>query len=202
VTPKPRPALPHHPLSHGVQPSATDAPLVTLPDGAIEAGVVIGMPRMSSAVGLAVEVGRAGHGWAGALVFNLWLRRQMRERRMSQRRLAMLSGVNHSTISRLIQNGRTPSLQTASKLAHALRMQWTDEQVASYFDLLDERPVTPMQRVEAALRGDEGLSDEDVRMLMSVYLKRRTIPGAGGPEAASSAASLSEPPPLRRTADP
>lgn len=52
--------------------------------------------------------------------FNTWLREQLRERGISQRRLAFRAGVNHSTISRLIRSQRVPSLQTAVRLHRAL----------------------------------------------------------------------------------
>ena len=35
--------------------------------------------------------------------FNSWLRSQLKEKKMSQRQLALQSGVDHSTISRLIK---------------------------------------------------------------------------------------------------
>lgn len=153
-------------------------------EAAIPSAVVLGASKMPNALAVAVEFGRAGNGWAGALVFNVWLRRQLRERRMTQRQLAAMSGVNHSTISRLLTNGRAPSLETATKLAHALRHRWSDEQVATYFDLLAERPLMPTQRVESALRGDDDLSEDDVRALMEQYLvaraKRRQQRTAGG----------------------
>ena len=139
------------------------------------------VPRLPNPVAVAVEFGRAGHGWAGALVFNVWLRREMRERRMSQRQLAHLAGVNHSTISRLLGDGRAPTLDTATKLAHALRLDWTDEKIAAYFDILAERTIPPTQRVEAALRGDPDISEDDVRALMNAYLVRRGRPHVGRP---------------------
>ena len=92
---------------------------------------------------------------------------------MSQRQLGALSGVDHSTISRLLRGDRTPSLETATKLVHALRMDWSDDQVATYFDLLPERTLFPIQRVESALLGDAELDDDDVKALMSHYLMRR-----------------------------
>jgi len=45
--------------------------------------------------------------------FNEWLRSQLKAKKMSQRQLAQQSGVDHSTISRLIRGDRTPSLGTA-----------------------------------------------------------------------------------------
>ena len=53
--------------------------------------------------------------------FNEWLRAQLKAKKMSQRQLAQQSGVDHSTISRLMRGGRTPSLGTATKLARGLR---------------------------------------------------------------------------------
>ena len=49
--------------------------------------------------------------------FNEWLRGQLKAKKMSQRQLAQQSGVDHSTISRLIRGDRMPSLGTATKLA-------------------------------------------------------------------------------------
>ena len=55
--------------------------------------------------------------------FNEWLRAQLKAKKMSQRQLAQQSGVDHSTISRLIRGDRMPSLGTATKLARGLRAQ-------------------------------------------------------------------------------
>jgi transcriptional regulator with XRE-family HTH domain len=151
---------------------------------AVSASVLaIATPRVPTTVSVAVEFGKAGHGWAGAVVFNLWLRRQLRERRMSQRQLAHLSGVDHSTISRLLRGGRIPSLDTATKLARALGVG-TDE-IGADLGFVRERPTTATQRVEAALRGDENLDNADVYALMEAYIARRrrksvTILGSSG----------------------
>ena len=48
--------------------------------------------------------------------FNEWLRTQLKAKKMSQRQLAQQSGVDHSTISRLVRGDRTPSLGTATNL--------------------------------------------------------------------------------------
>ena len=143
----------------------------------------------STAVQVAVDFGKSGSGWAGAVIFNIWLRRQLRERRMSQRQLAMLSGVDHSTISRLLRGDRAPTLETATKLAHALRQLSVPEEAPVYFDRLTEATIFPTQRVEAALRGDEELEDIDVRNLMHAYLalrarrrQARRVDGAPLPE--------------------
>jgi transcriptional regulator with XRE-family HTH domain len=134
--------------------------------------VALAAPRVPAAVTVAVDFGRAGNGWAGAIVFNLWLRRMLRQRRMSQRQLAYQSGVDHSTISRLVAGERTPSLATATKLTQALRID-PAETVASLGLVTDDRVLFPTQRVESALRGDEDLDDDDIRALMDEYLIRR-----------------------------
>jgi transcriptional regulator with XRE-family HTH domain len=51
--------------------------------------------------------------------FGGWLREALAARRVSQRVLAMRSGVNHSTISRILA-GRNPSLATALAILRVL----------------------------------------------------------------------------------
>ncbi len=140
------------------------------------AGLVAGLAVANQApasVAVAIEFGRAGGGWAGGIVFNLWLRRKLRERPMSQRQLAALSGVDHSTISRLLRDDRTPSLETATKLARALRNVQGESDTADYFDRAPEETLFPARRVEMALRSDGLLDDEEVRRLMNLYLAAR-----------------------------
>jgi transcriptional regulator with XRE-family HTH domain len=142
----------------------------------VAAGIVAGLAvtnRAPASVAVAIEFGRVGGGWAGAIVFNLWLSRQMRMRRMSQRQLAALSGVDHSTISRLLLHDRRPSLATATKLARALRQVEGESDTADYFERIPEETIFPSRRVEMALRADELLDDEEVRRLMSLYLDAR-----------------------------
>jgi transcriptional regulator with XRE-family HTH domain len=125
---------------------------------------------------MAIEFGRIGGGWAGGIVFNLWLRRQLRERKMSQRQLAARSGVDHSTISRLLGERHRPSLETATKLVAALRRIPDDLAAADYLEIPDEE-VFPATRVELALRADNDLDEEDVRWLMQLYLGARRSNG-------------------------
>ena len=49
-----------------------------------------------------------------------WLKVAMARRRMSQRMLALHSGLNHATISRLLTGSRDPSLSTVLALIRAL----------------------------------------------------------------------------------
>ena len=92
---------------------------------------------------------------------------------MSQRQLALQSGVDHSTISRLIKGDRMPSLGTATKLARGLREIHDDAEGPAYFASLNARTVLPTTRVEYALRGDDALTEGDVRELMQAYLTTR-----------------------------
>ena len=106
--------------------------------------------------------------------FNAWLRGQLKEKKMSQRQLALQSGVDHSTISRLIKGDRMPSLGTATKLARGLREILDEADGPAYFSSLNSRAVLPTTRVEYALRGDETLTESDVRELMQAYIALRT----------------------------
>src|SRR5918996_2769185 len=105
--------------------------------------------------------------------FNAWLRRQLKEKKMSQRQLALQSGVDHSTISRLIKGDRMPSLGTATKLARGLREIADEADGPAYFATLNSRAVLPTTRVEYALRGDDTLTEADVRELMQAYINLR-----------------------------
>ncbi len=105
--------------------------------------------------------------------FNSWLRGQLKEKKMSQRQLALQSGVDHSTISRLIKGDRMPSLGTATRLARGLREIDDEADGPTYFATLNNRQVLPTSRVEYALRGDEALTEPDVRELMQSYLSIR-----------------------------
>jgi transcriptional regulator with XRE-family HTH domain len=114
--------------------------------------------------------------------FNAWLRGQLKEKKMSQRQLALQSGVDHSTISRLIKGDRMPSLGTATKLARGLREISDESDGPAYFDTQQHRHLLPTTRVEYALRGDEILTETDVRELMQAYinLRSRRLRGARG----------------------
>jgi Helix-turn-helix. len=102
--------------------------------------------------------------------FNSWLRGQLKEKKMSQRQLALQSGVDHSTISRLIKGDRMPSLGTATRLARGLREIREETEGPAYFATLATRQMMPTTRVEYALRGDDVLSETDVRELMQTYI--------------------------------
>ena len=105
--------------------------------------------------------------------FNEWLRAQLKAKKMSQRQLAQQSGVDHSTISRLIRGDRMPSLGTATKLARGLRELRDETETPHYFGLLASSTSHPTARVEYALRSDDLLSEPQVRQVMEYYLALR-----------------------------
>ena len=121
--------------------------------------------------------------------FNEWLRAQLKAKKMSQRQLAQQSGVDHSTISRLVRGDRTPSLGTATKLARGLRELRDDSDSPQYFGLRRPSSTHPTARVEYALRADDLLSEPQVRQVMEYYLalrmRRLSIRQTGALRAAS-----------------
>jgi transcriptional regulator with XRE-family HTH domain len=105
--------------------------------------------------------------------FNEWLRAQLKAKKMSQRQLAQQSGVDHSTISRLIRGDRMPSLGTATKLARGLREIRDDSDAPAYLGMVSAAPQNPTARVEYSLRADDLLSEPQVRQIMEYYLAVR-----------------------------
>jgi transcriptional regulator with XRE-family HTH domain len=105
--------------------------------------------------------------------FNEWLRAQLKAKKMSQRQLAQQSGVDHSTISRLVRGDRMPSLGTATKLARGLRELGENDEGPQYLGLMGGGIQNPTARIEYALRADEALSESQVRQVMEYYLAVR-----------------------------
>ena len=105
--------------------------------------------------------------------FNEWLRAQLMAKKMSQRQLAQQSGVDHSTISRLVRGDRMPSLGTATKLARGLRELGENDEGPQYLGLMGGGVTNPTARIEYALRADEALSESQVRQVMEYYLAVR-----------------------------
>jgi transcriptional regulator with XRE-family HTH domain len=108
-----------------------------------------------------------------ARAFNEWLRAQLKAKKMSQRQLAQQAGVDHSTISRLVRGDRTPSLDTATRLARGLREIRDDAETPAYFGQLSNGTASPPARVEYALRSDDLLAEPHVRQVMEYYLAIR-----------------------------
>ena len=132
--------------------------------------------------------------------FNEWLRAQLKAKKMSQRQLAQQSGVDHSTISRLIRGDRMPSLGTATKLARGLREIRDDADTSTALGVVSVGPQNPTARVEYALRADEALSEPQVRQIMEYYLAvrvrrfARTYSSVGPPTITATAATARDRP--------
>jgi transcriptional regulator with XRE-family HTH domain len=106
--------------------------------------------------------------------FNEWLRSRLKARKMSQRQLAQASGVDHSTISRLVRGDRTPSLGTATKLARGLGEIREGANAPQYLGLVSGgSTMNPTARVEYSLRADDALGEAQVRQIMEYYLAVR-----------------------------
>jgi transcriptional regulator with XRE-family HTH domain len=130
----------------------------------------------------------------GGRPFSEWLRAQLRAKKMSQRQLAQQSGVDHSTISRLIRGDRTPSLETATRLARGLRELRDEEEPTQYLGMIQATRANPVARVEYALRGDETLDEADVRHIMETYLAARVRRLRGAVASVARTASAAQAP--------
>ena len=120
-----------------------------------------------------VEIDDPGMTRTNGRAFNEWLRAQLKAKKMSQRQLAQQSGVDHSTISRLVRGDRMPSLGTATKLARGLRELGENDDGPQYLGLIGGGVQNPTARVEYSLRADEALSEAQVRQVMEYYLAVR-----------------------------
>ena len=117
---------------------------------------------------------------------------------MSQRQLAQQSGVDHSTISRLIRGDRTPSLGTATKLARGLREIRDEGDTPGYFGVVAVAPRTrPLAssthcvrtRPGAAGPTDHGVLPGSPRAPVRADLLQRRFPRARDPNGNGSLSS-------------
>jgi transcriptional regulator with XRE-family HTH domain len=106
--------------------------------------------------------------------FAQWLTTQLAITGISRRQLAQLSGVDHSTISRLTLGQRMPSLETATKLARVLPDLHEHLSDLPTLTGLSMRASNGPARLEYALRSDEALTRDDVRAVMDFYLSVRS----------------------------
>jgi transcriptional regulator with XRE-family HTH domain len=134
-------------------------------------------------------VGADGRGdGPGEGPFNAWLRQQLKARQLTQRQLAQRSGVDHSTISRLIRERRSPKLETVALLARGLGLPSHETEVD---DPSIGRPRRRIADVEYALRCDDTLSESEVGEVMAFYLALRR-----GQTTQVAAAPRKGPPPI------
>lgn len=113
--------------------------------------------------------------------FSEWLRRELRARRMSLRQLALRSGVNASTVSRVARGDRRPSLRTALRFVYVLHEGQDASDPAMNLRTVS-REFDPVAGIERALRADSQLSEANVRRVMRLYHGLRgQKPDQGGP---------------------
>jgi len=105
--------------------------------------------------------------------FRVWLGNQMRARHMSQRMLGERAGVDHSTISRLLRTGRTPSTETMVALAAALGAQLPTYLAAG------ETAGLGVARIRRALT-ELGVDPIVVDEMLAVYRRSRLQAASGG----------------------
>lgn len=117
------------------------------------------------------ETGEVSESMSNGSRFNEWLRIRLKARKMSQRQLARRSGINHSTISRLVRGERSPTLATATKLANVFGADGGAG--APTHGMAQDNATSPAARVERALRADSVLGQAEVREVMRLYLSLR-----------------------------
>jgi len=117
-----------------------------------------------------VAAAESGPTESGDQTFGEWLGAQLRARRLTQRQLARKSGVDHSTVSRLVRGDRVPSWSTADRLVRSLGIA---DGPAGIYRQGPGSTENPAARVEYALRLDDLLGESQVRDIMNVYLTTR-----------------------------
>ena len=114
------------------------------------------------------SAGGPGQDWTPE-TFGDHLTRELRARNWTLRYLALRAGVDHSTISRLMQGDRLPTLGTARRLHAALG----GPDPLTFFGGAATPRADPVRRVEEALRADPALSRAAVRELLDHYHRLR-----------------------------
>jgi len=113
---------------------------------------------------------------AAGNAFARWLAAELRARRMSQRVLAVQSGLDHSTIARILRSDRIPSLATATRIVEALGAHIGGEILAV------QAESSAVARARDALEADPALDEVDVAAVMRLYLRvrnRRSVQSGG-----------------------
>jgi transcriptional regulator with XRE-family HTH domain len=133
----------------------------------------------------AVRSGAMAVGVESSAAFVDWLRLEMRHRRISQRMLAARAGISHSTVSRMLKDERSPTFETAQRLARAL-----DPHAR-----LGQWEIDRGSEIELLLAADPALRESDAEALIQAYRaarqrSARTPPKANGGEPGGSGRGL------------
>lgn len=129
---------------------------------------IVAIGAAALAVGFAIPIGATAP-ISSEHTFGAYLRRELEARGWSVRYLALRSGVNHSTISRLL-HGRSPKLETLRRLQDVLMSQTAR---ASMEIEGDDWLTDPVRAVAAALAHDPLLDPQRADEVLRYYLARR-----------------------------
>lgn len=91
---------------------------------------------------------------------------------MSLRQLGERSGVNASTISRILRDGRRPTLRTAMAIVRVMHGATDETSATRYFGSPRGQP-DPVAAVEHSLRADPTIGDQEVSRILQLYLALR-----------------------------
>jgi len=82
------------------------------------------------------------------LSFAVWLARHLRRRRISQRELARRAGLDHSTISRILDGSRAPSWSTVQRIALVVGFPPSNVMLGRLGSLARESPPLTRRRAD------------------------------------------------------
>jgi transcriptional regulator with XRE-family HTH domain len=97
--------------------------------------------------------------------FETWLAAELNDREMTPGRLARLTGLHRSTISRLLHGERKPTVETAARIALAIGSTLPQAGV--------ERRRDIVARVRYELDADPTMRPRDVQRVMTHYVRQR-----------------------------
>ena len=103
----------------------------------------------------------------GGTRFRAYLELELRRRNWTQRQLAARSGVDHSTISRILTQTRSPRLETVERLRDALRGE-TLRARREWADL-----PSAVRTISAILAGDPRMDPQRVNEVIEFYVAAR-----------------------------
>jgi len=106
-------------------------------------------------------------------LFREWLARKIAMRGLSHAQLALHSGVDRSTVGRILAGDRSPSLDTAVRLVGAI----DDAALPAVFTRF-ARQGDHHNRIARALREDPQLSEDAASRLLRCYRELRSSSGA------------------------
>lgn len=116
--------------------------------------------------------------WDGQLkALGEYLRAQRRLANLSLRQVAELAGVSNPYLSQIERGLHEPSVHILRSVAQALNL--SAETVLGQAGLLAQEPGPARTDTEAAIRADDGLSEDQKQALLAVYRSYRSANNGG-----------------------